>query len=100
MTKKNHFFSEYQVELSKKFFKESDRNQIRFENILEKFGYSYKYEKVIGIRREYIFISIYASNSYYLGTFLYKDFFDNYGIRLGIYNLLVNFGCIIRELKK
>lgn len=100
MTNKNYFFSEDQVELSKEFFKESDGNKIRVENMLEKFGYSYKYEKVIGIRGEYIFISIYASNSSYLGTFLYKDFFDDYGICLGIYNLLENFGYVIRELKK
>jgi len=97
MTNKNYFFSEDQVKLSKEFFKGADGNKIRVENMLEKFGYSYKYEKVIGIRGEYIFISIYANKSSYLGTFLYKDFFDDYGIRLGVYNLLESFGLLLES---
>lgn len=97
MTNKNYFFSEDQVKLSKEFFKGSDGNKIRVENMLEKSGYSYKYEKVMGIRGEYIFISIYANKSSYLGTFLYKDFFDDYGISLGVYNLLESFGLLLES---
>lgn len=98
MTNKNYFFSEDQVKLSKEFFKGA-AEKIRVENMLEKFGYSYKYEKTKCIKRDYIFISIYANNSSYLGTFLYKDFFDDLGACTSIYNLLENFGYVMRELK-
>lgn len=98
MTKNNIFFSEEQVKLSEKFFKES-AEKIRVENMLEKFGYSYKYEKTKCIKRDYIFISIYTNSSFYLGAFIYQDFFDDFGACTSIYNLLENFGYVMRELK-
>lgn len=94
MTKKNHFFSELQVSLSKEFFREEPRNRIEFENMLEKFGYSYHYEKISSVKDvKYDFFSVSIYKDFFLlGVFLYEDFFNEFNIKTPAYNLLENFG--------
>lgn len=94
MTKKNHFFSVEQVNVSKEFFKKEPRGRLEFENMLEKYGYSYRYQKIESIKNngnDFISVSIFKDN-FLLGVFLYEDFFDRFNIKTAAYNLIKKFG--------
>lgn len=98
MTNKNYFFSEEQESLSKEFFRDCPSEKIALENMLEKFGYGYEYNKVKVMSKEVYSISIFMGTNF-LGTFFKKEIFEPFGTRGGIYLLLENFGYAMKEAK-